>query len=311
MNRNTVISNGTVFGRWPLGRSIVFIGAVLVAMLILVEPEASHGLGLVDRSLFWVANVGIALAALYATSWLLLPRLVHRMPPWLALLLVGLAGAALTAPLGYGLELVQPDSWAVTEGDDWLDVFERSGVWQGIVAEFLQAGPQVLVLWMAINLPFFTSRPTLNSPPGPGGDGNRREPVDVDKAEAGQYAEAIRNQFLGEIPESLGTNVLAISSDLHYLHVYTDLGRCMILGSLQRAADAMGDRGIRVHRAHWVARRAIVKIIKDGQQWYCLLTNDLKIPISRRKKSVVAGWFGHSTKIVPVKEAPTRLRGRN
>ncbi|KAA9134060.1 LytTR family transcriptional regulator [Marinihelvus fidelis] len=302
MNRNTVISNGTVFGLWPMGRSMVFIGAVLVAILILVEPEASHGLGLLDRTLFWVTNVVLALGALYAASWLLMPRLVHRMPPWLALLLVGVAGAVLMAPLGYLFELVQPDSWAVTEGGGWLDDFERSGAWQGIVAEFLQAGPQVMVIWLAINLPFFTARPTLNHPPGPGGDGHRRQPVvDVDKEEAGRYADDVRNQFLGEIPESLGTNVLAISSDLHYLHVYTDLGRCMILGSLQRAEDAMGDRGIRVHRAHWVARRAIVKIVKDGQQWSCLLTNDLKIPISRRKKSVVAGWFGQSTKIVRVK----------
>ena len=124
--------------------------------------------------------------------------------------------------------------------------------------------------------------------------------MDVEKDEAGRYAEEARSEFLSDIPESLGTNVLAISSDLHYLHVYTDQGHCMVLGSLQRAADALGEGGMRVHRAHWVARHAIVKIVKDGQQWYCLLTNDLKIPISRRKQSTVAGWFGHSTKIVAV-----------
>ncbi len=301
MNRNTVVSNGTVFGLWPLGRSIVFVGVVLVAIFVIMEPEASHGLGIIDRTVFWVTNVGLALGALYAASWLLLPRIMHLLPPWLGLLFAGIAGAVLMAPFGYLVELVQPESWEMADDGDWLDVFERSGVWQGIVAEFLEVGPQVLVVWMAINLPFFASRPTFNDPPGPGGDGNRHEPVDVDKDEAGQYAEEVRNEFLSEIPESLGTNVLAISSDLHYLHVYTDLGRCMILGSLQRAADAMGEDGMRVHRAHWVARRAIVKIVKVGQQWYCLLTNDLKIPISRRKKSTVAGWFGHSTKIVSVK----------
>ena len=107
------------------------------------------------------------------------------------------------------------------------------------------------------------------------------------------------------MPESLGTNVIAISSDLHYLHVYTDLGRCMILGSLQQAADSMGEAGLRVHRGHWVARRAIVKIVKNGDQWHCLLSNDLKIPISRRNKSTVAGWFGHTTRIVPVRKSST------
>ncbi len=301
MNRNSVVSNGTVFGLWPLGRSIVVVGAVLVAIFVLMEPEASQGLGLLDRTLFWITNVGLALGALYAASWLLLPRIMHHLPPWLALLLAGVAGAALMAPFGYLVELVQPESWQMADDGDWLDVFERAGVWQGIVAEFLEVGPQVLVVWMAINLPFFASRPTLNDPPGSDNDGKQNGPVDVDKDEAGQYAEEVRDKFLSEIPDSLGKNVLAISSDLHYLHVYTDLGRCMILGSLQRAADAMGEDGMRVHRAHWVARKAIVKIIKDGQQWYCLLQNDLRVPISRRKKSTVAGWFGHSTRIVPVK----------
>ena len=204
---------------------------------------------------------------------------------------------------------------AVTAACDEVSVYKEDGAVKavsildstddskGIVAEFVEVGPQVLVVWMTINLPFLTSKPTYNAPQGPDNDGGRGEPVAVEKDEAGQYAEEVRNDFLSGIPESLGTNVLAISSDLHYLHIYTDLGHCMILGSLQSAADAMGEDGMRVHRAHWVARRAIVRIVKDGQQWYCLLTNDLRIPISRRKKSTVAGWFGHSTKIVPVAES--------
>ena len=300
MNRNTVVSNGTIFGLWPLGRSMAIVGVFLVAIFVLMEPEASQGLGLVDRTVFWVVNIGLALGALYVASWLLLPRIMHRLPAWLALLVAGIAGAALMAPFGYLVELVQPESWQLVDDGDWLDRFEQRGVWQAVVAEFLEVGPQVLLIWMAINLPFLASKPTLNKPAGPDDSGSRHEPVDVEKDEAGQYAEAVRAEFLDGIPESLGTNVLAISSDLHYLHVYTDLGRCMILGSLQRAAEALGEEGMRVHRAHWVARNAIVKIVKDGQQWYCLLSNDLKVPISRRKKSMVGGWFGHNTKIVPV-----------
>ena len=51
MNRNTVVSNGTVFGLWPLGRSMVIVGVFLVAIFVLMEPEASQGLGLIDRVL--------------------------------------------------------------------------------------------------------------------------------------------------------------------------------------------------------------------------------------------------------------------
>ncbi len=303
MNRNSVISNGTVFGLWPLGRSLAAIGALLIGIFVIMEPEASRGMGIVQRAVYWTINVGLGLGALYAASWLLLPRVMHRLPAWLALLLAGIVGAMLLAPVGYLVEQVLPESLQAANDDDWLDKLERSGIWQGIVAEFLEVAPQILVVWMAINLPFLTSRPTLNVPPGSDNGGDDREPVDVEKDEAGQYAEKVREEFMSGLPDALGTNVLAISSDLHYLHVYTDLGRCMVLGSLQRAAEALGEEGLRVHRAHWVARKAIVKIVKDGQQWYCLLSNDLRVPISRRKKSTVAGWFGHSTKIVPVTDS--------
>jgi hypothetical protein len=298
MNRNAVVSNGTVFGAWALGRSIAVVSALLVITFVVIEPEASRGLGVAARTVFWVIHVGLGLAALYAASWLVLPHMMHSLPPWLVLLVAGTGGALLVAPVSYLVEQALPASLrALEDEDEWLNVFASRGSWQAIAAEFLQLAPATLGFWMIINLPFLAHRRGLANATG------SAEPVDLDKAEAGRYAESARAEFISRLPESLGTNVIAISSDLHYLHVYTDLGRCMILGSLQEAADSMGEAGLRVHRAHWVARRAIVKIVKNGQQWYCLLSNDLKIPISRRNKSTVAGWFGHTTRIVTVRKS--------
>ena len=309
MNRHVDVSNGTIFGLWPLGRSIFVVGATLVAIFVFMEPEASQGLGFFDRVLFWITHVGLALAALYAGSWCLLPVGMRHLPPALALVLAGIAGAALMAPVGYVIELIQPESWAMADDRDWLDEFEKQGVWQGIAAEFLEVGPQVLLVWMAINLPLLNTKPTYANPQGPDDDGSGGDNTAVGTDEAGQFALAAREAFLSDIPKSLGTNLIAISSDLHYLHIHTELGHCMKLGSLQRAADALGEDGILVHRAHWVARHAIVKIVKDGKQWYCLLTNDLKIPISRRKKSTVAGLLGHSAKIAPVSDIKRNVAG--
>lgn len=305
MNRNDVVSNGTVFGAWGLGRSIAVVSVLLVVTFVVIEPEASRGLGVAARTAFWVIHVGLGLAALYAASWLVLPHMMNSLPTWLVLLASGTGGALLVAPASYLVEQALPLALrAVEDEGEWLNVFASRGWWQAIAAEFLQLAPATLVFWMIINLPFLAHRRSLAEERDPNVAG-RAEPVDLDKAEAGRYAESARAEFIGRLPESLGTNVIAISSDLHYLHVYTDLGRCMILGSLQEAADSMGDAGLRVHRAHWVARRAIVKIIKDGHQWYCLLSNDLKIPISRRNKSTVAGWFGYTTRIAPVRKSST------
>jgi hypothetical protein len=178
------------------------------------------------------------------------------------------------------------------------------GWWQAIAAEFLQLAPATLASWMIINLPFLACRRSFGDARDPNVAGSA-ETADLDKAEAGRYAESAWAEFISRLPESLGTNVIAISSDLHYLHVCTDLGRCMILGSLQQAADSMGEAGLRVNRAHWASRRAIVKIVKNRDRWYCLLSNGPKIPISRRNESTVAGWFGHTTGIFPVRKNST------
>jgi hypothetical protein len=305
MNRNTLVNNGTVFGAWGLSRSIAIVGALLVITFVVIEPDASQGLSVAARVVFWTIHVGLALAALYAASWLVLPRIMNSLPAWLVLLVAGIGGALLLAPAGYLVEQALPPSLrAVEDGDEWLHVFASRGWWQGIVVEFVESAPGTLCVWVIINLPFFANRRSFGGGRDPDGTGST-EPVDLDKAEAGRYAETARAEFISRLPESLGTNVIAISSDLHYLYVYTDLGRCMILGSLQQAAESMGEAGLRVHRAHWVARRAIVKIVKNGQQWYCLLSNDLKIPISRRNKSTVAGWFGHTTRIVTIRKSST------
>ena len=305
MNRNDVVSNRTVFGAWTLGPSIAVVGALLVIAFVVMEPEASRGLGVAARTAFWVIHVGLGLAALYAASWLVLPHMMNSLPAWLVLLIAGTGGALLVTPLSYLVEQVLPATLrALEDEDEWLNVFASRGWWQALAAEFLQLAPATLASWMIINLPFLAHRRRLGDPQDPNVAGSA-ETVELDKAEAGRYAESARAEFISRLPESLGTNVVAISSDLHYLHVYTDLGRCMILGSLQQAADAMGDAGLRVHRAHWVARRAIVKIVKNGNQWHCLLSNDLKIPISRRNRSTVAGWFGHTTRIVPVRKSST------
>jgi hypothetical protein len=304
MNRNTIVSNGTVFGVWPLARSIPVVGGLLVIALVLMQPEASRGLELPERIVFWVINVGLALAALYSASWLVLPRIMNRLPAWLSLLLAGLGGALLLAPVGVLVELVLPASLQpLDDGDEWLNAFAVRGWWQAVIVEFLESAPEILGFWMILNIPFLASRRSASDSPDP--DDIDSAPTDLDKSEASRYAEAARAEFIGRLPEAMGTNVLAISSDLHYLHVYTDRGRCMMLGSLQQAAEARGETGLRVHRAHWVARRAIVKIVKNGSDWSCLLTNDLKLPISRRNKSTVAGWFGHSTRILSVKKGDT------
>jgi hypothetical protein len=69
-------------------------------------------------------------------------------------------------------------------------------------------------------------------------------------------------------------------------------------GDVMRAAEALTDNGLRVHRAHWVSRQGFVRLVKKQGHWTCLLSNGLSVPVSRRNKPQVSRWFGHDAKVV-------------
>src|SRR5690606_24450546 len=131
MNRNALVNSGTVFGAWGLARSMAIVGALLVITFVVIEPDASRGLGVAARAVFWTIQAGLALAALYAASWLVLPRFMSSLPAWLVLLVAGIGGALLLAPAGYLVDEMLPAPLRpLEEGDKWLDVFAARGWWQ-------------------------------------------------------------------------------------------------------------------------------------------------------------------------------------
>jgi hypothetical protein len=89
-------------------------------------------------------------------------------------------------------------------------------------------------------------------------------------------------RFLHRIPGHLGTDLLALESEDHYLRIVTTKGSSLIL---MRLLDAMGelaaDQGMQVHRSWWVAYAAVVAIKRDGGRTSLVLSNEQIIPVSR------------------------------
>ena len=145
-----------------MGPSIAVVGALLVITFVVIEPEASRGLGVAARTAFWVIHVGLGLTALYTASWLVLPHMIHSLPAWLVLLIAGIGGALLVAPVSYLVEQALPASLhALEDEEEWLDAFASRGWWQAVAAEFLELAPTTLTSWMIINLPFLAHRRSL------------------------------------------------------------------------------------------------------------------------------------------------------
>jgi DNA-binding LytR/AlgR family response regulator len=97
---------------------------------------------------------------------------------------------------------------------------------------------------------------------------------------------------LVRLPAAVGRDLVALSSDLHYLHVHTTRGRAMILGNLGEAAAALGGRGMRVHRSHWVAHEHVQHVQIAGNKAWCLMSTGLRVPVSRRKRRETRAQYG-------------------
>jgi hypothetical protein len=285
--------DATVFGVASLRRTLPCVALALVALFVALRPEASAGLGLLARAGYWSLHVAIGLGGLAVAS------VIARRPPWtrlplpLSLLLTGLLGALAAAPAFWLAE----HWWPVPGGeapDDWLDAFAAAGVWQGMLAEALEVAPAFVTCWLAVNLPLILARagpaPTPPADPPP-------EPPPAKGASGGARRSAPATgpplpECLERLPAAVGRDLVAISSDLHYLHVHTTRGRAMILGNLGDAAAALGDLGMRVHRSHWVAHAHVRRVQIAGNKAWCLMSTGLRVPVSRRKRRETRNQYG-------------------
>ena len=100
--------------------------------------------------------------------------------------------------------------------------------------------------------------------------------------------------FDRRIPEPLAGELLALSSEDHYLRVHTTAGQGLILCSLATALEELSpSRGRRVHRSHWVAASAVRSVHRRDGQWRLELRSGEEIPVSRAHVAALkaAGWL--------------------
>ncbi len=88
--------------------------------------------------------------------------------------------------------------------------------------------------------------------------------------------------FMSQLRQDMGDDLLCISSQLHYLEVVTANGKQLILYALKDAIlEVPHDKGMQVHRSHWVAFEAIASFKRTGREGIITLTNGLKLLVSR------------------------------
>jgi hypothetical protein len=264
----------------------------LAGLFTVLQASPTQGMPLPGALVFWLAHAGVGLACAIAATLLLgRARWYRPLPGWVRLLISGLAGSLVFAPLAVLLEGTVPLPLPVDDDPDWLDRLEMTGGALGLIAEWIHVAPSYLLAWMIVNqVPLVTAgrlhheSATAPQPPVAAEILTPPAPLAIKPEPA----------FLQSLPPAIGRDVMLVSADLHYLHVHTPRGRATLLGNLSAVEAELSLLGTRVHRSHWVADAHVRRIARSSSGWYCELSNLRKVPISRRRLAEVRARLGSS-----------------
>jgi hypothetical protein len=247
-----------IWGGWP------WYGAVTLALGLLLAMIGPFGtfadLNLAQRLVYWlgifVANGLQVLGALLLVLW----RFGDRWPP-----------VAIGAVAGFLATI--PATGEVILLEQWLRPWQR-------LAPLTTFG-NVLLLTEAIVITIVMVRSHMV---------RLKVPVKVEvEAAPAERGDALMKRIK---PEARG-ELLALEMEDHYLRVHTARGNDLILHRLSDALDEVaGVDGLQVHRSYWVARAAVREVERDGRRLQLVLTNGLKVPVSRNNVAALkaAGW---------------------
>ena len=274
---------------WSMALYLCGTGAALWALIMVLRPDPGFTADWPWLAMFWALQIGIGIAVLQG-ALLLMRRLPKsaKWPLWLLVIVSGVLGSLVLAPLywliGEGL-MQQALGFPATIDDD--DVAPQLGFGlAALVQEFSDIVGPVTAAWLLISWPRLYSQtlPLVAAPPA----------VAPDQAlqPAPMLEESPSPAWRAALPRELGDDLIAVSSELQYLRVWTTRGNALVLGSLQDVEDGEGAGGMRVHRSWWVSARHVRRIRRSGDAASCELSDGREVPVSRRRKAEVLARFG-------------------
>lgn len=90
------------------------------------------------------------------------------------------------------------------------------------------------------------------------------------------------------LSKSLGTDVISLQAQDHYVDVKTSLGNELVLIRLSDAIKELGeDNGIQVHRSWWVTKKHMVKEKRIDNKPHLVLSDQTVVPVSRTYRALV------------------------
>ena len=245
---------------------------------------------IIDLTVMTVIGVLLALLGPFGTFEQSLPL---RLAVWVGL---AYAGYAIYAPVGFVVDRMHR-AYALPKLGLWIAGTLIATVPMAIVVWLLNAigGPvpvpdaeralahylNVLVIGAAVT----GLMQLLARDPAPGTAVTDTTPAQDDRPQ---------NAFLLRLDPALGSDLLALEMEDHYVRAHTALGSELVLLRLRDAiAELDNESGMQVHRSWWVARAAVDDIKREGRNVRLVLANGVEAPVSRANIQALkdAGWL--------------------
>jgi DNA-binding LytR/AlgR family response regulator len=101
--------------------------------------------------------------------------------------------------------------------------------------------------------------------------------------------------LLSRLPAGIGSDIIALETEDHYLRVHAAGGSALILMRMADAVALLDPRlGAQVHRRWWVAEAAVEGVRTDGQKLSLRLIDETLVPVGRTFSAEAKARFAHA-----------------
>jgi DNA-binding LytR/AlgR family response regulator len=257
-----------VWDSHPIGQHVLIALALGVLFAVLGPFGSYPALAQSQRYGFWVFLVLFGYFCVVATVVVLDRNIKTVRSKLIARLIIATVGSAIptTFATAWALSLVQPGRV--------VSVSNLPALFAAV------ACVQLVLAFVNLHLPKYlgssdtpASGQVLNLVTAPSESviGRTEEPARIDPP-----------PFLARIPMRLGSDLLAVEAEDHYLRIHTSLGSELIHMRMTEAVEELrGIDGFQVHRSWWIARNAVCEKMRDGSRMFLALTGGLHVPVSR------------------------------
>jgi DNA-binding LytR/AlgR family response regulator len=269
------------WGRWR-----PFLAAILVGLLLgFAGPFGSNpAYPTATRYAFWLGLTAAgALTAVAADAMLSLTRLRAGAIRIGAVALV--SALPMTFVVAWTMSFVQPGRFFAP---------------QQLPALFAAvAAVQLLIVYATT-----ATSPTLDEAQAPG-----RAPA-LPEPEAEASPAAFPSALLSRLPPGIGSDIIALETEDHYLRVHASGGSALILMRMADAVALLDPRlGTQVHRRWWVAEAAVAGVRTEGQKLSLCLIDKTLVPVGRTFSAAARARFAHARNIGPPGQASAAGKG--